>query len=163
MSRFSDQEKAAILRESRRLLKDDDRPVPPVAREPLPEIVFEEPVAKWKREADEQEARFEAERAASQREERAEREALARARALDGVEERVTVLEQRMDEVERQISELSRAVGDFSDSVSEAMQHQDKQLEKLSVKLSEIRAADDLHRAALDLPNPLIRKERRIN
>ena len=49
MSKFSDQEKAAIFRESRRLLKDDGRPVPPVAREPLPEIVFEDPLERYKR------------------------------------------------------------------------------------------------------------------
>lgn len=162
MSKFSPQQRAAILRKSLELLADDNPPGAAPSPEPPP-LVFEEPVAKYKREADEQAQRFAAERAESRREEREEREAMARARALDGAEARITALEQRMDEVERQISELSRAIGDFSDSVGEAMQRQDKQLEKLSAKLTEIRALDDQHRAVLDLPSPLIRKERRIN
>jgi hypothetical protein len=142
---FSEHEKAQILRTSRQLLRDKDKP-PGAAPSPEPppiEIKFEDPMDRWRREAAEQDARFAAERAAREREEREQREALVRARALDGAEARITALEGRMDEVERQISELSRASGDFSDAVSQGLQSLDKQLEKLQ------------HRAVVDMPSPL--------
>ena len=167
MSQFTDSEKARILREARRLVRDrDEPPGAPLATEPppMPMPTIESQDDRWRRELEGFERQREAARAAMRREQREGREAMMHARALGAdAAERIAALEQRLDEVERQISELSRAVGDFSDAVSEGMQKQDKGLEKLSTLLTEIRALDDQHRAVLDLPSPLIRKERRIN
>jgi hypothetical protein len=119
MSRFSDQDRAKIFAESRRLLKDDDRPVPPVAREPLPEIVFEDPVAKWKREADEAEA----ERAAERRRERVT-DRLIYKQATDlasALEERIGALEARMDAVEQALAgfdALANGTVEFSNATT---------------------------------------------
>jgi hypothetical protein len=88
-----------------------------------------------------------------------EREAeRARAVRANDIEARITALEGRMDQIERQVSELSRAVGDFSDAVNAGFLSLDEQLKKLSTLLTSLRAADDQHRAVLDLPNPLIRR-----
>jgi hypothetical protein len=157
---FTESEKARILRESRRILRNRDKPPgsPPSPEPPPVEIKFEDPMDRWRREAAEQEARFAAERAASQRAEREGREAMARARALDGAMERIAALEGRMDQCEHEISALARAIENYSDAVNGALTNIDKQLEKLGTTLAEIRAADDLHRAALDLPSGFIRK-----
>jgi hypothetical protein len=160
MSKFGPEQRARIFAESRRLLADEpaSHKEPPT---PEPPLTIETQDARWRRELEDFERKRAASGAAMQREKREEREGMARARALDGVEERVTVLEQRADKIEEQISELARALGDFSDAVSEGMLKQDKGLEKLSTLLTSMRAADDVHRAAvLDMPSPLIRKER---
>jgi DNA repair exonuclease SbcCD ATPase subunit len=157
MSKYTPEQIAAVFDESRRILSDEPPPEPlpaPPREAMVPEA--EDPVAKWRREADEFDRKREAERAAMGRREHEEREALVRARALDGAEERITALEERMDAVEQQISELSRAVGDFSSSVSDAMLRQEKQLDKLSTLLTSLRAADD-QRRVVDLPK-LVRR-----
>jgi hypothetical protein len=119
MSRFSDQERAAILRESRRLLKADNRPVPPAAREPLPEIVFEDPVAKWKREADEAEA----ERAAERRRQERASERIIRKQATNdlALEARVSALEERVDAIEQAVAgfdALANGTVEFSNATT---------------------------------------------
>ena len=55
MSRFTEQERAEIFRRSRELL-DGDRPAatpPTSAPTPTPELVFEDQMDRWRREADE--------------------------------------------------------------------------------------------------------------
>jgi hypothetical protein len=154
---FSEHEKAQILRTSRQLLRDKDKPpgTPPAPEPPPIEIKFEDPLEKWKREADEADARREAARAAMRREERKEREAMTHARALGAdAAARITALEGRMDEAERQISELSRAVSDFSDAVTGGFRSLEEQCAKLDTKLTELRALDDQHRV-IDMPSPL--------
>jgi uncharacterized coiled-coil protein SlyX len=165
MSKFTAAQRAEIFRRSRQLLRDKDRP-PSAAPSPEPppvEIKFEDPLERYKREANEQAARFEAERAKRKREEREDEIARTRAVQNNELEARVAGLEERMAEAERQISELSRAVGDFSDAVNGGFASLDKQLAQLSAKLTEIRALDDQQRAVLDLPGGFIRKERRVN
>jgi hypothetical protein len=162
MSQFTDSEKARILREAHRFVRDRDKPLgaTPSPEPPPIEIKFEDPMDRWRREADAATRQREAAKAAMQREQREGREAMGRARALDGAEARIAALEERMAEAERQVAQLSRAVGDFSDAVNAGFLSLDKQLEKLSTLLTSLRAADDQHRAVLDMPSPLIRKER---
>jgi hypothetical protein len=155
MSKFSSEQRAEIFRRSRQLLRDKDKPPGAAPSPEPPPLIIETEEQRWRRESESFERQCEAERAAMRREERESRLVARQTQDLAAIDVRLAELEGRMDEVER----LSRAIGDFSDSVSEAMQRQDKLLEKLSVKLSEMRAIDDQHRAALDLPSGFIRKE----
>ena len=80
---------------------------------------------------------------------------MIRARALDGAEARISELEQRVDEVERQIAELSRAIEDFSAAVTNGFNKQIERADQLQTLLTEMRAANDLHRggSVIDLPD----------
>jgi multidrug efflux pump subunit AcrA (membrane-fusion protein) len=122
MSKFSDQEKAAIFRESRRLLKDDGRPVPPVAREPLPEIVFEDPLERYKREAD----AADAERAAELRRQERASERITRKQAND------LALEARVAELEARVDALEQAVSGFNGVADGAVQFSNAAVERLN-------------------------------
>jgi hypothetical protein len=83
--RYTDQERDEILRTACQTVergRREDRHDPPVEEpaepEPLKLPPFEDRVAKWKREADEREARFEQERARDRRDERREQQRRAR-------------------------------------------------------------------------------------
>jgi chromosome segregation ATPase len=156
MSKFGPEQRARIFAESRRLLADEpaSHKEPPT---PEPPLTIETQEARWRREAEDFERQRAAAKAAMRREEREGREAMMQARALGAdAAARLAALEARMDEAERQISELSRAVGDFSDAVNGGFSNLDKQLAQLGTKLTEIRAADDVNRAA-DFPR-LVRR-----
>jgi uncharacterized coiled-coil protein SlyX len=158
---MTDEERARIWAktraESKRHLSCDFSKPPPEPPSREPPLVFEEidAVTKWRDEANEQAARFEAERAARKAEERESRLVARQTQDMAAIDVRLAELEARMAEAERQIAELSRAVGDFSDAVNEGMLRQDKQLEKLSTLLTSLRALDDQHRAVVDMPSPL--------
>src|SRR5262249_55487283 len=112
MSGFSPSEISRIRAESERLLRDSPaRPEPEPPREPPP-LVFEDDVAKWKREADE----FEAKRAAAKAELRRQVDNAAEAGwAVIGA--RFDAIEQRLDALEQAVagvSELGPAAAEFS-------------------------------------------------
>jgi hypothetical protein len=160
MTKFTDAQRATIFEQSRRILTDEPK-APTAEQQPAPvrEVVVPEPedaMDRWRREAAESDRAREAERSAMRRQEREEREAIARARALDGIAARVTVLEQRMAEAGQVLSELGRAVAEYSDAVSEGMLKTDKYIEALKTEMTALRAADDQHRAA-DFPR-LVRR-----
>jgi len=156
MSKFSDQEKAAILRRSRELLSDDEPPVTPPApaREPPP-LTFEDPVAEWRSWHDDRAAEREANRAALRAE---EREAHA-SRSADWdsyIDSRVAVALQRH---QREVEELARACAEFSNAVQNKLDAMDKLLDRLDRKFVELRAIEDLRRGeVLDLPANFIRR-----
>src|SRR5262245_19059827 len=115
MSRYTDQERAArVLAESRRILEDRPPPAPAPAPEPRP-IVFEDDVAKWKREGTESMQRLEAYRAANRRQ--VDDPTLAGfatlGARLDDLEQRVAGIEQRLDAVDA----LANGAAEFSNAV----------------------------------------------
>jgi len=177
MARFTDAERNAIFEQSRRILADEPKaPEQPAQVREVPEPSIPDALELWKKQADEADARRAEAKRERLRQEREDREALARARALDGAEARITALEGRMDEVERQIAELSGAVGEFSNAVNQGVFSLDKQLEMVSTKLNELHALEDIRKAAIEdirkaaiddirrerdgIVTPLIRKER---
>jgi hypothetical protein len=141
MSRFSDQEKAAIFRRSRELLERDGVPSTPPPTPESPPLVFESEMDRWRREADEFEQKRAAAKAALRREERD----IAHAHTLEA---RIAELEQRVAAVEQRddVAEFAKASAEFSDKTLQALDRLEQLCAELSGKLTELRAADDLHR-----------------
>jgi hypothetical protein len=141
MSKFSDQEKAKIFAESRRLLKDDGRTPPPVTAPEPPPIEFEDAQTKWNRESED----FERKRAAERRRQERASEQIIRKQANDlALEARVSALEERMDAVEQAVSGfngLAEAAAQFSDAVSEKMHALEALTARLDRTLSNLREA----------------------
>ena len=152
-----------VRRESERLLRDS----PPARPEPAPPrevpVVLDDPVQKWREEADAFDRLREQNRAAMRREGQQEREAFARARALDGAEARITALEARIAELEQHVATvdgLAEASAEFSSKVLQGFDRLDGLIAQLGAKITEMRALDDVRRGEIiDLPaSPLIRK-----
>jgi hypothetical protein len=156
---FSDEERARILAEARRNvaeLHQDDRTAR-IARQVQAEV-FEDPVAKWRREADELSARraaFEAERHRREREQReaamtqtkaesdAAWEAWLAARLEQDWEYRRDILAAVVAEERKNYrAEIRRQIGDA--------------IRELRAELNEQRARDAGQ--IIDMPSPLIRK-----
>ena len=103
-----------MVAESRRLLEDKPPTSPPAPAPEPPPLVFEDDVAKWKREADEASAIREANRAELRRKQ--DDPTLAGFAAIGS---RVSDLEQRVDELERTVSalyEVAPAAAQFSEA-----------------------------------------------
>ena len=145
------------MAESRRILSD----APPARPEPAPAPVREvhipasDPVREWAEEADAFERKCEAHRARLKREERD----AERARSTDWAAYIDAHIERRLAEHHEQFSELAKASAEFSDKVLQALDRLDGLFAQLSTKMTELRAADDLHRrGVIDMPSPLMRR-----
>ena len=141
MSRMSPEHIARVRAESERLLRDPPaRPEPAPVREPPP-IVFEDDVAKWKREADEADAL----RAAAKAELRRQVDNAAEAGwAVIGA--RFDQIEQRLDEIERTVAGLYEAVpaaAQFSSATVGRMAEFESLATSLSATLDTLRAVQD--------------------
>jgi hypothetical protein len=133
MAKFSDQERARIWNESLRILEDKPAESLLVTNKPpqpsrasvmrTPPLVIEDPVDRWRREADQAERERERAKAQLRRAERDNQAAYERAAQNSAdTEARLTDLEQRMDNVEAHIAALSEAVSaaaDFSNNAVE--------------------------------------------
>ena len=159
MSRFTDQERAEIYAESRRLLEDKP-PVTPPAPAPEPEpppLMPEDPIAKWKREADARDRERKAAIAERQRVERA-------ARASDWsawdayVDARIAAA---LAERQHEIVELAHSSVEFAKAVDKKLAELERLLTKITDTHKELR--EHLAREPLDMPSPLVRKERLVN
>jgi hypothetical protein len=152
MSRYSDQQRDEILAEARTTLarsltRESERQKDSAAADAslvdhLPPV--EDRVAKWKREADEQEARFAAERRSEQ--DRAEREC---ANAAD----------LRIAELEDDVAELAKACAIATDALEHELAHVTREnlelkaaLAKTETKLAELELALVSTGAVIDLP-----------
>jgi len=132
------------------------------AAEPLP-LVFEEvdPVRKWREEADAQEARFEAARAARRSQECAAEDV----RAADwwaAIDARIA---SALAQHHEQFAALATASATFADAVSARLEQLEKLLTKFDATHAKLREHDD-QRGVVDLPNPLaykVKEQRRIN
>jgi hypothetical protein len=153
MSRYTDSDRAAILRKSRELLERGiDKPAPPREEPPAyepPPITFEDPLRRWQREADEATRRREAADAERRRQERE----TERARGADWLTAINACIDRRLAEHYEQFSQLAKASAEFSDAVDARL----RQLEELIAKLDATHAKLRAHgtREPLDLPNPL--------
>jgi DNA repair exonuclease SbcCD ATPase subunit len=123
MGKFTDAERARIWNESLRILEDKPAAPPQPSRASVmrtPPLVIEDPVDKWRREADQAEREREREKAQLQRAAHERQAAYERAAQNSAdTEARLTDLEQRMDNVEAHIAALSEAVSaaaDFSNN-----------------------------------------------
>src|SRR5262245_25730438 len=158
MSKYTPEQTAASARESERLLK------PPQPAAPRPEPVrevslppFEDEVERWKREADEQEARFAAERAEQQRQEAHAARANWSAwnEYVDG---RIAAA---LAERQHEIVELARGTVEFANAVDSRLVQLEQLLTKLSATHAAMRALDDVRRGeTIDMPSPIIRRTR---
>jgi PAS domain-containing protein len=152
MSKFSPEEAARILADAYAHLTPRDHAVPTDL--PAEEVAYEPPpaedrVAKWKREADEQEERFARER---ERQERAE--IAANAPAV-----------QRIADLEAEVLEVARATGTVCEALENELAHVTRENTELKTRQAQLEAAlADLRlavtersdrKAMLDLPNPL--------
>jgi hypothetical protein len=155
MARFTDQERAEIYAESCRLL--EDKPPAPTPT-PEPPLVFEniDPVQKWREHAD----AFERQRAAARAKLQAER-AAARAdwSAWNAyIDARVAAA---LAERQHEIVELAHSSVEFATAVDRKLAELERLLTKLSATHNELR--EHVAREPLDMPSPLVRKERLIN
>jgi hypothetical protein len=159
MSKFTPEQIARTRAESERILREvREEPAPPEP-EPAPAprevpLVFEDDVAKWKREADEASAIREANRAAMRRDQRNER--------VDLTAGWTQYIDNRIAEHAGMVAELAKAAVEFSNAVNTRLAEMEKQLGQLETKLTQLRAADDVRRGEIiDLPvSPLIRRTR---
>jgi hypothetical protein len=114
---FTFAERRAILEKSRRLLDDDEHqlvPTPPV------KITFEDPMDKWRREANEiaaQRAAADAERRAAEQAAADQRNAAVKQASAAALAANMA-LEQRVADLENQVHELSAATMGFSDAAT---------------------------------------------
>src|SRR6516162_3937103 len=156
MSRYTDADRARIFAESRRLLSNEPPPPPEQpAREPPP-LIIESEADRWRREANEAIAQ----RAAADAERRAEERATKDVRAADWWAAIDAHIERRLAEHHKQFAELADASAAFGDAVSARLQELETLVTKLDGTLAKMRALDDERRTVLDMPSPLIRKER---
>jgi len=158
MSRYTNEQIAAIRRQSERLLREGPRPPaaepPPPARE-VPPIVLEDPVQQWKREADEASAIREANRAANRRQAHENARVLTALERLAALEARIAELEQSVATPDATSRELAQGTVTFAQAVDQGLVRMEKHLAELSGKLTELRAANDLYRggSVIDLPD----------
>jgi|SRR5215831_8795707 len=156
MAKFTEQERAEIFRRSCELLEDKP-PEPPPA--PEPPLVLEEidPVRKWREEADAHDRERQANRAAMQRQQRDA--ARANWSAWDAyVDARIAAaLAQRQHE----LTELASSTVAFANAVDKKLQEFDRLLNELKAALKQER--QHAAREPLDMPSPLVRRERLIN
>jgi len=160
MSKFSDQEKAAILRRSRELLSDDKPPVTPPAPAPreLP-IPEPDPVAEWREWHDARAAEREANRAAMRRDARENARVLLALERIAALEQRIAELEASVATSDETLRQLAAGAEAFSSAVEAGLGRMEQRLVELSGKLVELRALDDVRRGeVLDLPANFIRK-----
>jgi hypothetical protein len=139
---FSEHEKAQILRTSRRILRDKDKPPgAPPSPEPLP-LVIETEEQRWRREAEDFERQRTAER---RRQERASSDRIITKQANDlALEARVSALEERVDAIEQAVSGfngLAEGAAQFSDAVSEKMHALEALTARLDLTLEQLRGA----------------------
>jgi hypothetical protein len=144
---FDEHEKAQILRTSRQLLRDRDKPPgAPPSPEPPP-LVIETEEERWRREANEAIAQRAAER---RRQERAS-ERIIRKQASDlALEARVAALEERMDAIEQAISgfnDVADGAAQFSSATVERLQELAGLANKVDGTLTTMRA---VHRREVD-------------
>jgi len=150
------QQRAEILRRAHETLEHRDEP-PPAPRVPAPEpppFEFEDSLAKWKREANEDSRRREAADAERKRQERDDGRARAQAAQADWnawCDRRIAAA---LTEHNQKFAELARGSVEFSDAVCARLRHMETMLEQLSAKLTELCAIDDQHRV-IDMPSPL--------
>jgi hypothetical protein len=163
MTKYTPEEKAAIFAESRRILSEELIPPPerPAPEPEPPPLVFEDDVARWRREADEADARREAARAQLRRESRD----AERARGLDWMAHIDAYVEQRIAAalVEHQhgVVELAKSVVEFANATDGKLLELERLLTKLDARQTSLHALDDTHRGTIiDMPSPLVRKER---
>jgi hypothetical protein len=120
--KFTPEEREAVIRESRRILQERDnphpRPLPEALRPEVPLPPFEDDVARWKREADESEARRERERDLLQRQSRAAQRAQTADRAtIDVLTAEVAALRRDLDAKTEASNELARGLIEFGQTV----------------------------------------------
>jgi hypothetical protein len=165
---MTEAERERIRAESRRLLSDDE-PTPPPAEPVMREVHIPErdPIAEWRAWHDERDAEREAGRAELKRQERSD----ARARGADWAAYIDACVEQRLAEYQERFDELANASVEFSNKVLQALTRLDSLCGDLDKKFNELRALEDIRRSAIedirrndhsviDMPTPLIRKER---
>ena len=157
MSRFSDQDKARVLAESRRILNDAPPP-----RRPEPEPVREvhipaasDPVAEWRDWHDDRAAEREAAKAELRREEGDAARVLSALGRIAALEARVAETERLAAQSDEMMHAFAKDAADFSCAVNGILERVDKQFAELGTKLSELRALDDVRRRGevIDLPD----------
>jgi hypothetical protein len=158
MSRFTPAQRAAVIAESRRLLAEDaparSPPPSPSPQRALPvNIVFEDAVAKWKREADEADRERARAKAEIRREERADRRAFFhRQQTAVDIEQRVAALEARMDNMEAAIATLAEGMNGaatFSGNAAARFSDVETAFKALNTELDTMRAQHQSEYSAL--------------
>jgi hypothetical protein len=156
---MTDAERARIMTEVEATLRRADFPSSappreePVRERPLPEP--EDAMDRWRREAEAQEVRRAAAKAALRAEERATERAdwSAWTAYIDG---RISAA---LTEQQNNVAELARGSVEFSNAVSARLAAMEKLLERLNTKLVELRSLDDVRRGGIiDMPSPLVRR-----
>jgi hypothetical protein len=159
MSRFTDAERAEILRQARETLGRRDEPPAPRATAPEPPpLVIETREERWRREANEDIVQ----REAADAERRRQAEADERRRGADWWALINRHIDERFAEQQERFNDLARAAAEFSDTVAQSLDRLDALCAQLNTKFVELRALDDQRRGIIDVPD-FIRKERRIN
>jgi hypothetical protein len=129
---FTTKEARAVLEQSRRLLEDE-----PCEPKPPPfEVKFEDPMDRWRREADEAAAArvaADAERRAAEQAAADQRNAAAKRASDLALAERMA-LEKRVADLENQVTELARGTMGFSDAATTGL----RRLENFATKLDHI-------------------------
>jgi hypothetical protein len=163
MSRFSPADRARVLAESKRILEDKPPEPPPAPAPEPPPLAFKaiDPVREWRERADALDREREANRAALRREQRADE----RARGADWWSEIEAHIDQRiaaaLAERQYELTELARSTVEFANAVDRRLAALERLLTKLSATHKQLREHDA--REPIDMPSPLIRKERLIN
>jgi hypothetical protein len=135
MKKFTEQERAEILRRSCELL-DDERPVTPPAPAPEPPpLVFEDALTKWRREADEAAAASAAVYAKLKSQSQARDDVLIQ--HVNALERRLIVAEQSC----ASLGTLANGCVEFSGAVRAQLREFDLLTKKLEATLSTARAA----------------------
>jgi len=151
--RFTDAERAEIDAEVRRILKGEA----PTAAPPK-----DDPVQRWREEADVADRAREANRAELRRQEREH--------AREYSEGWASYIERRIDEAvagqQRLMDEFASASAEFSNVITERLAVVERLLGQLDTRLHQLHAVDDLRSrgagAVLDLPD-FLRKGQRVN
>jgi hypothetical protein len=136
MSKFTDQQRAEILRRAHETLEHRDEPPP------APRV------------SNEDSRRREAADAERKRQERDDGRARAQAAQADWnawCDRRIAAA---LTEHNQKFAELARGSVEFSDAVCARLRQMETMLEQLSAKITELRAIDDQHRV-IDMPSPL--------
>jgi hypothetical protein len=154
-----DKQIAALRAESRKLMHSRPSAAPPRDEQPVREVPLpepEDPMDRWRREADESDRERAAARAALRREEQDLARSQSAVARIASLERRIAELEQSVATSDAVMKELAAGAEAFARAVNEGLLRMETKLTELGTKMLELRSLDDQRRGSvIDMPSPL--------